>query len=441
MMLREKSVPASRRGRLMQIGRLATGVAGGMIGEGLKQAVTGNMPSISDMLLTPANANRLAERLAEMRGAAMKIGQLLSMEANDLLPDELTNILSRLRQQAHIMPLGEVNDVLVRAWGEGWEDHFSRFVFTPLAAASIGQVHEANTSDGEHLAIKIQYPGVRTSIDSDIDNVTTLLRLVNMIPAQALRPILEEARQQLHIEADYLLEADHLDDFAKRLDGDDSFVVPKVNRSLTTADVLAMGYIEALPIETQVAETQQHRDRLAERLLGLTLREFFEWGLVQTDPNFANFQYQPEQDRLVLFDFGATRRYPSNRRRVFAELMLAGMNEDKKNIERCAIEVGYLDEIDGEEYRDVMVQLISMATEPAREKAAFDFTGSDLAQRMSEYVLKLRMGSQQWRMPPPDILFLHRKLGGMYMLCAKLKARVNVGQLVEQYAHSEVVDS
>jgi predicted unusual protein kinase regulating ubiquinone biosynthesis (AarF/ABC1/UbiB family) len=441
MMLREKPVPASRSGRLMQIGRLATGVAGGMIGEGLKQAASGNLPSISDMLLTPANANRLAERLAEMRGAAMKIGQLLSMEANDLLPDELTNILSRLRQQAHIMPLGEVNDVLVRAWGEQWEDHFSRFVFTPVAAASIGQVHEANTSDGEHLAIKIQYPGVRTSIDSDIDNVTTLLRLVNMIPAQALQPILDEARQQLHIEADYLLEADHLDDFANLLAGDDSFVVPKVNRSLTTTDVLAMGYIEALPIESQLTETQQHRDRLAQRLLGLTLREFFQWGLVQTDPNFANFQYQPEQDRLVLFDFGATRRYPSKRRRAFAKLMLAGMNEDARNIERCAIEVGYLDEDDGAEYRNVMVQLISMATEPARQKGAFDFTGSDLAQRMSEYVLELRMGSQQWRMPPPDILFLHRKLGGMYMLCAKLKARVNVGQLVEQYADSEMIES
>lgn len=441
MMLREKSVPASRSGRLMQIGRLATGVAGGMIGEGLKQAASGNMPSISDMLLTPANANRLAERLAEMRGAAMKIGQLLSMEANDLLPVELTNILSRLRQQAHIMPLGEVNDVLVSAWGEGWEDQFSRFVFTPIAAASIGQVHEANTNDGEHLAVKIQYPGVRTSIDSDIDNVTTLLRLVNMIPSQALRPILDEARLQLHSEADYLLEAEHLDDFAKRLAGDDSFVVPKVNRSLTTTDVLAMRYIEALPIESQDTETQQHRDRLAERLLGLTLREFLQWGLVQTDPNFANFQYQPEQDRLVLFDFGATRSYPSNRRRAFAELMLAGMNEDKKNIERCAIEVGYLDKDDGAEYRDLMVQLISMATEPAREMGAFDFTGSDLAQRMSEYVLKLRMGSQQWRMPPPDILFLHRKLGGMYMLCAKLKARVKVGQLVEQYANSKTIES
>ncbi len=436
MTLREKPVPASRSGRLMHIGRLATGVAGGMIGEGLKQAAAGNMPSISDMLLTPANANRLAERLAEMRGAAMKIGQLLSMEANDLLPDELTNILSRLRQQAHIMPLGEVNDVLVNAWGEGWEGQFSRFVFTPVAAASIGQVHEANTIDGEHLAIKIQYPGVRTSIDSDIDNVATLLRLVKLVPAQALKPILEEARQQLHIEADYLLEADHLDDFAKRLAGDDSFVVPKVNRSLSTADVLAMQYIEALPIETQLNEAQQHRDRLAERLLRLSLREFFEWGLVQTDPNYANFQYQPEQDRLVLFDFGATRGYPLQRRRAFAELMLAGMNEDAMNIARAAIEVGYLDDDGDKEYHDAIVQLISMATEPARQKGAFDFTESDLAQRMSEYVLKLRMKRQQWRMPPPDILFLHRKLGGMYMLCAKLKARVDVGQLVEQYAHT-----
>jgi predicted unusual protein kinase regulating ubiquinone biosynthesis (AarF/ABC1/UbiB family) len=342
MVNREKSLPVSRTGRLLHIGHLATGVAGGMIGEGLKQAVAGNVPTISDMLLTPSNAKRLADKLSVMRGAAMKIGQLLSMEANELLPMELTSVLSRLRQQAHVMPLGEVNNVLVNAWGERWEDRFDRFVFRPLAAASIGQVHEAETKDGEHLAIKIQYPGVRESIDSDVDNVAALLKLVNMIPAEALIPILEEARQQLYIEADYLLEAEHLENFAIRLAEDDDFVVPKVNRQLTTTDVLAMEYVEGIPIETQARESQPHRDRLATRMLGLVLREFFDWGSVQTDPNFANFQYQQEQDRIVLFDFGATRSYPLNRRQAFAGLMLAGMKEDREYIERSAIELGYL---------------------------------------------------------------------------------------------------
>lgn len=438
-MISEKSVPASRAGRLMHMGRLAGGVASGMIGEGLRQAASGNMPSVSDMLLTPANASRVANKLAEMRGAAMKIGQLLSMEANDLLPKELTDILARLRQQAHIMPLGQVNDVLVKAWGEAWDERFSRFIFTPLASASIGQVHEAVTNEGDRLAVKIQYPGIRQSIDSDVDNVAALLRLFKMIPADALQPLLEEARHQLHVEADYLAEADHMREFASRLDGDDNFVVPAVHSGLTTADVLAMEYMQGTAIESQLHESPAQRNRLATNLLGLTLREFFSWGLVQTDPNYANYLYQQPQDRIVLLDFGATRVYPVERRRAFARLMLAGMHNETGELEKAAIEVGYLGAEDDESYRDAILQLLRMATEPARATTHFDFTGSDLANRMSQLVLKLRMESHQWRMPPPDILFLHRKLGGMYMLCSTLKAQVDVGMLVEQHTQSLLI--
>jgi predicted unusual protein kinase regulating ubiquinone biosynthesis (AarF/ABC1/UbiB family) len=170
-MQQQRPVPASRFSRLVQLGRLGSGIAGGVVGEGLRQLGSGNRPKAADLLLTPANARRLAERLAEMRGAAMKLGQLLSMEAGDVIPDPLPEILSRLREQANPMPLGQVADVLDAAWGEGWKNRFRRFHFTPLAAASIGQVHEAETKDGRRLAIKIQYPGIARSIDSDLDNV------------------------------------------------------------------------------------------------------------------------------------------------------------------------------------------------------------------------------------------------------------------------------
>ena len=117
----QRAVPASRFSRLMQLGRLGSGIAGAVVGEGLRQISNGNRPTAADLLLTPANARRLADRLSEMRGAAMKIGQLLSMEAGDILPDPLPDILSRLRDQAHAMPLGQVADVLDSAWGADWK--------------------------------------------------------------------------------------------------------------------------------------------------------------------------------------------------------------------------------------------------------------------------------------------------------------------------------
>jgi predicted unusual protein kinase regulating ubiquinone biosynthesis (AarF/ABC1/UbiB family) len=431
--MKTKSVPAGRVGRLLHMGRLAGGVAGGMLGAGLKQVASGNRPQLGDMLLTPANATRVANRLAEMRGAAMKVGQLISMESSDLLPAELTEILSRLRQQAYSMPLGQVAEVLNKSWGDGWEKQFSRFSFTPLASASIGQVHEALTRDGRRLAIKIQYPGVRQSIDSDVDNVSTLLSLLKLVPADVLGSLLDEAKRQLHAEAEYLGEADHLRDYGSRLDPVLGFVVPTVDAALTTSEVLAMEFMEGTPIEWLARADQDRRDSVATRMLELSLTEFFDWGLVQTDPNYANFLYQSDTDRIVLLDFGATRPYPAARREAFRQLMQASIDQDDSVLEEAAQQVGYLGQDDDSRLREAMLKLLHMATEPARTAENYDFGQSDLAERMSQVVVELRMQSRVWRLPPPDILFLHRKLGGMYMLCKKLNARVDVNGLLHGY--------
>lgn len=155
------AVPGSRLSRLARLGGLASGVAGGMLAEGLRQLAQGRRPSVSELLLTPANARRVTDQLAQLRGAAMKVGQLLSMDAGDLLPPELADILARLRADARPMPMSQLVTVLEASWGPGWEKQFRRFSFTPMAAASIGQVHAAETLDGQPLAIKVQYPGVR----------------------------------------------------------------------------------------------------------------------------------------------------------------------------------------------------------------------------------------------------------------------------------------
>jgi Predicted unusual protein kinase len=184
---RATAVPDGRLSRLARLRSLATGVAGGMLAEGARQLAAGKRPKVSELVLTPANARRVADQLAQLRGAAMKVGQLMSMDAGNLLPPELAEILARLREDARTMPMSQVVQVLETHWGKGWEQGFERFSFTPCAAASIGQVHRARTRDGQELAIKLQYPGVRRSIDSDVDNVATLLRVSGLLPRIARR--------------------------------------------------------------------------------------------------------------------------------------------------------------------------------------------------------------------------------------------------------------
>lgn len=428
------SVPGSRLSRLIRFGSLASGVASGMLAEGARQLAQGKRPALSDLLLTPGNVQRVANQLSQLRGAAMKVGQLLSMDAGDLLPRELSDILSRLRSDAHPMPMSQLVAVLNESWGKGWEGRFERFSFTPLAAASIGQVHAAQGKDGQCLAIKVQYPGVRESISSDVDNVATLLSISGLLPkGMDVAPLLEEAKRQLQDEADYLKEAGHLRHFHQLLADSPDFLVPRAYTEYCSPTILVMSFVDGVAVESLEHAPQAERDRIIALLFGLLMREVFEFQCVQTDPNFANYRYQRDTGRMVLLDFGATRRYARNSTEAFRRLLIAGLREDRAAIADAALDIGYFQPETLPRHRALLTDLIAQACEPLRHQGAYDFAASDLAVRLRDAGWQLGADRDFWGSPPVDVLFLHRKVGGLYLLAAKLKARVNVRSLFEPY--------
>ncbi|PLP95028.1 ubiquinol-cytochrome C reductase [Pseudomonas sp. FFUP_PS_473] len=428
------SVPGSRLSRLIRFGSLASGVASGMLAEGARQLAQGKRPALSDLLLTPGNVQRVANQLSQLRGAAMKVGQLLSMDAGDLLPRELSDILSRLRSDAHPMPMSQLVAVLNESWGKGWEGRFERFSFTSLAAASIGQVHAAQGKDGQRLAIKVQYPGVRESISSDVDNVATLLSISGLLPkGMDVAPLLEEAKRQLQDEADYLKEAEHLLHFHQLLADSPDFLVPRAYTEYSSPTILVMSFVDGVAVESLEDAPQAERDRIIALLFGLLMREVFEFQCVQTDPNFANYRYQRDTGRMVLLDFGATRRYARNSTEAFRRLLIAGLREDRAAIADAALDIGYFQPETLPRHRALLTDLIAQACEPLRHHGAYDFAASDLAVRLRDAGWQLGADRDFWGSPPVDVLFLHRKVGGLYLLAAKLKARVNVRSLFEPY--------
>lgn len=431
---RSAAVPGGRLSRLARLGSLATGVAGGMLAEGARQLAAGKRPKARDLVLTPANARRVADQLAQLRGAAMKVGQLMSMDAGNLLPPELAEILARLREDARTMPMSQVVQVLETHWGKGWEQGFERFSFTPCAAASIGQVHRARTHDGQELAIKLQYPGVRQSIDSDVDNVATLLRVSGLLPkALDLAPLLAEAKRQLHEEADYRREAESLDSFGRLLADEADFVLPRALTALTRSDILAMTWVDGAAVESLTDAAQPLRDRIASLLIGLLFRELFEFRLIQTDPNFANYRFDAASGRLVLLDFGATRPYAEPVVEAYRRLMAGTISGDRAAMSEAAQTIGYFQDDIHAHQREAVIDLFEIACEPLRHPGAYDFGTSDLALRLRDAGLKLSMERDFWHTPPADALFLHRKLGGLYLLAARLRARVDVSGLVAPY--------
>lgn len=428
------AVPSGRLSRLVRLGSLASRVAGGMLAEGTRQIARGTRPQVSSMLLTPANVRRVTDELARLRGAAMKVGQLMSMDAGDLIPPALADILSRLRADAAPMPMSQLIRVLEQEWGPDWENRFSRFSFTPAAAASIGQVHTAVTRDHQQLAIKVQYPGVDTSIDSDVNNVGTLLRLSGLLPAHLdISSLLDEAKKQLHAEADYLQEASWLQHYGTLLETDRNFLLPVTETTLTTPRVLAMSWVDGIAVESLLAKPPMVRDRVATWLFDLVMRELFTFGAMQTDPNFANYRYNETTDQLVLLDFGATRPIPLHLAEGYRRLMQAARRSDRAAMRDAAELIGYFSlDMNADQCERVM-DLFQMACEPLCQNEPYDFAASTLPRRMHEAGMNLAMDRDYWHTPPMDALFIHRKLAGIYLLAARLRAQVDIGQVAGPY--------
>ena len=427
-------VPTGRVARMLRMGGIASGIAGGVAAGGLKALVQGKRPDLANLLLTPANGLRVTQGLSHLRGAALKLGQMLSMDSGAVLPEELTAILARMRDDAQPMPPKQLQAVLNAEWGAGWYGRFQRFDVRPFAAASIGQVHRAVLPSGRVLAIKVQYPGVRDSIDSDVDNMASLMRLPGLLPrGMDLAPLMAEAKRQLHGEADYLAEAQHLARFRTLLDGSADFALPALEPDLCTPQVLAMSYVESAPLESLTTAPQATRDRVASALIDLVLRELFEFGAMQTDPNLANYRYDPKSGRIVLLDFGAVQPIAPALAADFRVLLAAALDGTPETIRAAMLRIGYFAETTVPHHQDLIQSLFNMAIEPLRQSAPFDFGQSDLLERLRDRGLALGTERDLAHVPPAATLFLHRKIAGTYLMAAKLCARVALRPMVERY--------
>ncbi|CAE6944305.1 hypothetical protein ACOMICROBIO_LMKGKHOH_04767 [Vibrio sp. B1FIG11] len=434
MSAKERSLPTHRISRFSKFASLATRVAGNVIAEGTKQIAKGNKPKAKDLLLTPQNIARLTDQLAHLRGAAMKLGQMLSMDAGDVLEPELADILSRLRSNADPMPAKQLNAVMENALGTNWKTEFLSFNFKPIASASIGQVHQAYSDAGDNLAVKVQYPGVRKSIDSDVDNVGTLLKVVGLIPESVdYKGLLEEAKKQLHDEADYAREAHFAIRYHDRLKEHPHFVVPKIHTESSSDSVLAMEFIDGSPIEQIEHYDQDTRDFVMHSLLELLFRELFEFKMVQTDPNFANYLYIENTRQIGLLDFGATREYSEQFSTGYRQAFASVVNDDEQGLNNALEQIGFFSKTIMPAQRQAILDLVKMACEPMLVDEPYDFKASGLAQKLREAGTILSMEQDYWHTPPADALFLHRKIGGMYLLAARIGAKVNIRQLVSPY--------
>jgi predicted unusual protein kinase regulating ubiquinone biosynthesis (AarF/ABC1/UbiB family) len=332
------------------------------------------------------------------------------------------------------MPPQQLQRVLATEWGADWRRRFAWFGATPLAAASIGQVHRARTPDGRDLAIKVQYPGVRESIDSDVDNVAALLRASGLWPRELdVQPLLAAAKTQLREEADYLREAEQIRTFGRLLAGAPDYQVPTVDEEFTTRQVLAMSYLEGEPIEALESVPQETRDAAMERLISLVLRELFEFGIMQTDPNFANYRHERSTGRLILLDFGAARQVSPEVSASYRNLLRALGRRDRDAVIDASLDAGFLGSGALNAQRPLVEEMVDVVVAEFTREGPFDFGDRAFVRVLRDRGLEVAADRSAWHLPPADILFAQRKISGTALLAARLRAKVDVRSLLSPY--------
>lgn len=422
-------VPSSRIGRMISFGSLAAGLGVGTVAQYARntlQSVTGKVDETSNTFLSPANAERIVDTLCKVRGAALKLGQLLSIQDDSVIPSDLQKIFDRVRQSADFMPSWQVEKVMSSQLGPDWRSKIHQFEEKPFAAASIGQVHLAVLHSGQEVAIKVQYPGVAKGINSDIDNLVGVLKVWNMFPkGMFIDNIVEVAKKELAWEVDYIREAECTKKFKQLLAPYPEYYVPSVIDELCAQEVITTELIDGMPLDKLFDAHYQVRYDIAYKIMQLCLREMFILRCMQTDPNWANFFYNTNTKQVILLDFGATREYSKEFMDQYIEIIKAASENDRDAILRMSREMKFLTGYESKIMEETHVDTVLIMGEVFTSEGSgeFDFGAQKTTRRIQAMVPTIL--THRLCPPPEEIYSLHRKLSGVFLLCSKLKVKMN----------------
>lgn len=376
-----------------------------------------------------SRAGDLTEEMGKLKGSIMKAGQLLSMYGEHFLPKEANELLKSLQSQSPPLHWDQMEKILAtRLSVEQRAD--LEIDPDPIGSASLGQVHKARVKSlNEWVAIKIQYPDIDKAIDSDLKAIQSFLAMLKILP-KSIRSdqLFNEVRGMLLQEINYTLEAEETMMYRERLVGHPWLVVPKVYPQFSTDKVLVTSLEKGLSADDPAIQnlSQERRNKIAESFLDLYFTELFEWGIVQTDAHLGNYKIRLDldgNDKLVLLDFGAVRKYPGEFLQPYYQMIHAGLHRDSAGLHKAASRLKFIHPDDDPKLIQLFEEFCHLTIEPFLGQD-FDWKNTDLPSRATKKAFEL-IQKFHLRSPPEEILFLDRKTGGVFIFLSVLGAKIN----------------
>lgn len=409
--------PSSRFKRLSKLAGLGAALGSDAVSRGLKRLAGADRTGLSQ-----AAAEKLVATLGDLKGAAMKLGQVASMEP-DLFPKEVLAILSRLQNEAPPMSFDTVRAVVERELGAPLEALYRDFTREPMAAASLGQVHRALLPDGREVVVKVQYPGIDRALKSDIDNLGALVKALALTGrAMDGRAYFREVSEGLTHELDYRREAQLATEFARASVALCDVKVPEVVQDRTSARVLTLELLHGQTLKAFLASRASNAERL--RVSGLLIRAihgtFLLEGTVHADPHPGNYMVMPD-GRLGVMDFGSVKTFSRTFFLAHRDVYSRVVEQRPFDALGLARTVGFTVDIPDEEARPLLNELIHIAGRALRT-GDYDY-GADTVPGDTRRLFAKHPGKLLKIRPPAEGVFFLRAFGGLQQNLRLLGAR------------------
>jgi predicted unusual protein kinase regulating ubiquinone biosynthesis (AarF/ABC1/UbiB family) len=382
-------------------------------------------------LTTKKDLEQVVEELASLKGMPQKLGQIISMDFSDYLPDEVKEKFVKLQSQSKAFDHLEILSIIKSGLSDDKFESICDFSTSPIGAGSIGQVHKAKINE-QDVVFKVRYPEIEKTIKADL-----ALMIPMAFSYEIFRPhskdlsiLMKEAKIMLLQEMNYKDEINFIKNFKAAFKNDSRFYLPEVIDEFCHENFICMEYIDGISLQ-QFIDSQSNpseKRQVAESLIDLFIHEFFVLGMVQTDPNFANYIIK-KNGQIALLDFGATKKFEKSFRDIYFELLKASFDENEHDIIFYGSKLGLVDRKDNKEAVDLFVSfMIDVMSYFKKENNPMDFSNEEITTRLFTKGFLLWQ-KQRISAPHSNLVFLHRKLGGLFSLLKKSQVKIDLSPM------------